>query len=350
MKKIFDFIFGFSLPLPLNLFFSIDLWQIFLITKTFTKFPIKLFNLLFIITLYLIFIFFYFNISIKTLLIIFIYFFLLSYFSLQVNKDDLIRILKGIILSSIFIIIYSYYEFFFKLNATFYISDKSYYRISSFFVEPNELSIYLLFFSLIIYYLFLNKKVSKNFYYIYSFLIITSQLITYSRLAILLTLYVLIKPILSKRNVIIIILFLISLFFIIEIPAIKRISQSIGNIYDDPTLLFRLNIYSKSINFYFDNFLLGIGPKNFEQYLGVGQNTTSNTLLDIIIEYGIFGIMFILIIVSRFCSIIFNKKLNSDISTMYFVITLAGLTYSILYLPIFWVMTGILFSKQINEK
>ena len=311
------------------------------------------------------------------------------------NYKLIIDIRNYLIIITIFISMYSIIDiyFFINYNDIFQIlhsldtlsdgdsTNLAYYfnmpRAKAFFNEANEFSVYLSIpFSFLITYIFFNKYNKYTGFYILSLIVVfLSQVLTLSRAGIFAFLFQLILIIfIFKYNVIkfqniklltFIIIFFLFFIFLYSSNSFNSFSLIIDrfittNTSDDWSINERLYSVKEGVVVFFssiDIFLFGIGLGALPT-TSVDSPTTTNFLLDIFVEYGLFAGFFYVIFLSKIIFSINIFKLNNINSKFYYTIVplkislfasilgmiIQGMTYSINTLVFFWIILGYSFS------
>lgn len=312
--------------------------------------------------------------SIKVTFLIFFFIFFANY--IANNKHITYKNYYNFLyLLSVFIILGSFITYIFLIGPkiTYFFNYEYILRATFIFKEPNELSVYLII-PFIFFYLkiFFFNKSFKNIFFLdnlFFVLCIIIQLLTFSRVGIVVYIFIILFTTFSLGKVkifqLIFYLLLASVYFAysgIESLVLERVSD-ITNL-NNPSTLFRVNNIIEIISLQLNNLdILLFGGGIGSTVIVTGQPTSSNVIIDILFEHGIIGILIHLVILFNFIKStkLFSKtffKENNSIDYKFFIyclskigifsLLLAGMTYATLKLVIFWFLIG-LFIKS-NEK
>ena len=181
------------------------------------------------------------------------------------------------------------------------------------------------------------------------YLFFVAQAFTFSRLSILIHCLLFIsnisKPV--KLNFLFLFWFLLLVAAFLGFSgALQRIVLLFQNGLDDPTVAIRYKSIQAALIGFMEtgNYFLGVGVKEIRHFLDPNVLTTSNLFVDIFVEFGFAGILlFVTLITIKGLPLIARRNL---LALPIVVLCINGVSYSVLYLPIFWVSLALIGRKD----
>lgn len=228
--------------------------------------------------------------------------------------------------------------------------------------DPNIIAIHILiiFPFLVLYFFKEKRKLYKLLLAILIFISFVSLISTFSRSATIGFAVIIVLLLFTLRHnrtmmIIAIFAFLISLFFVPDMFWERLIS--LKNIYQDPSLRWRVQLFRGALDLFFKNPILGIGAGNFvliSHQFALEHLAVHNTFLEIAVETGFIGFFFYIgLVVSYLCRLYRSWKIFTELNNFYLglfcqglLIAFAGIFISSLFLSIdeyfvIWTLFGV---------